>query len=338
MAGMSADLAALDLVRDVIVEDTALAEQFQWFAAAATFLLLASVAARVFGVSPSRSLGLTSVAALAASLLVASGLRRTRSRTVQPRGRRPLRSGRVRPGARLMGATRSGWPSAPTPASTRAYTSTPDAPCINSASSNAPKTETLAALRSDAPALRALAWFHTGNHRWSNQDLLGARLAYIEALRESPSLLDAKINLELINALLAAPEDDADRATTRRPPRRGRSSGPVGRNPTSPTPTRPAGAGRTRDKLARQAMTTRPHPPPGRATEPDPSRRPSPTRSRCSNAARRRCGSCKRRWTSCPSRTPASSRRWPSLDALRAVPGERLAAGSLQFEGQPLDW
>ena len=26
------------------------------------------------------------------------------------------------------------------------------------------------------------------------------------------------------------------------------------------------------------------------------------------------------------------------LDALRAVPGERLAAGRLQFEGQPLDW
>ena len=26
------------------------------------------------------------------------------------------------------------------------------------------------------------------------------------------------------------------------------------------------------------------------------------------------------------------------LDALRAVPGERLAAGRLEIEGRPLDW
>ena len=52
------------------------------------------------------------------------------------------------------------------------------------------ETESLSALRSEISAeIRAtVAWFHVGNHRWSNDDLLGARLAYIEALREAPEL------------------------------------------------------------------------------------------------------------------------------------------------------
>ena len=67
MSSMNADLAALDLVREVVVEETSLAEQFQWFAGAAVFVLLAAVAARVFGWSLRGRLGLASLGALAAS-------------------------------------------------------------------------------------------------------------------------------------------------------------------------------------------------------------------------------------------------------------------------------
>ena len=64
------------------------------------------------------------------------------------------------------------------------------------------ETETLSALRADEADLRAIAWFHVGNHRWAGNDLLGARAALIEALREAPTMLDAKINLELVTGIL----------------------------------------------------------------------------------------------------------------------------------------
>ena len=76
------------------------------------------------------------------------------------------------------------------------------------------ESATLGAMRSIDPAIRAVALFHAGNHRWANDDLLGARAAFIESLREQPDLLDAKINLEIVNALLRESgiklQDDAD--------------------------------------------------------------------------------------------------------------------------------
>ena len=74
------------------------------------------------------------------------------------------------------------------------------------------ETATLGAMRSDDPQVRALALFHAGNHRWAGGDLLGARAAFVESLRTRPDLREAKINLELVNRLLAqeAAERDAE--------------------------------------------------------------------------------------------------------------------------------
>lgn len=72
------------------------------------------------------------------------------------------------------------------------------------------ETATLAAVRSGDPQIRAIALFHTGNHRWAAADLLGARAAFIEALRAQPDLLDAKINLELVNRQLAEQAAELD--------------------------------------------------------------------------------------------------------------------------------
>ena len=53
-------------------------------------------------------------------------------------------------------------------------------------------------------ALRARAWYHTGNHRLAQGDLVGARAAYVESLLNDPQDFDAKFNLELVLLQLAA--------------------------------------------------------------------------------------------------------------------------------------
>ncbi len=77
--------------------------------------------------------------------------------------------------------------------------------------------ETSRATNTDDSLLAARAFYNIGNHRFAQNDLVGARGAYIEALILDPSDLDAKFNLELVNALLfvqpppgQTPGDDGD--------------------------------------------------------------------------------------------------------------------------------
>ena len=68
------------------------------------------------------------------------------------------------------------------------------------------------ALAGDDDALAARAYYQLGVHHFEREDLVAARSAYIEALLLVPSDADAKLNLEIVNTLLAAlappPGDD----------------------------------------------------------------------------------------------------------------------------------
>ncbi len=68
------------------------------------------------------------------------------------------------------------------------------------------------ALTGDDDALAARAYYQLGVHQFERGDLVAARSAYIETLLLVPADADAKLNLEIVNTLLAAlappPEDD----------------------------------------------------------------------------------------------------------------------------------
>ena len=70
------------------------------------------------------------------------------------------------------------------------------------------------ALAGDDDALAARAYYQLGVHHFEREDLVAARSAYIEALLLEPSDIDAKLNLEIVNTLLAAlappPGDDGE--------------------------------------------------------------------------------------------------------------------------------
>lgn len=347
MAGMNADLAALDLIRDVVVEQTALAEQFQWFAGAAAFLLLASVAARVFGLSPGRRLGLAAVGALAASTLVAGGC-------AGPSVEQSNRAGVAHYEAGEYAEALESWRNAQRLAQRLAQrTDAGVDPRLHLNAGRAlhqlgaferAETETLAALRSEHAAVRALAWFHAGNHRWSNQDLLGARQAYIEALRESPSLLDAKINLEIINNLLASLQDEAASQEGDHPGDDGQPADQSGDQSGDPGASQAnlqgeGGAGDSDEgQASRPGGQDRGALAPGQGSGALPV---TPTFGEEESLLERRQEAMRDLQAALeelPLENASLEQALAVLDALRAVPGERLAAGRLQFEGRPLDW
>ena len=66
------------------------------------------------------------------------------------------------------------------------------------------EAETIRAAEADDVLLVSRAFYNAGNHRLLQGDLQGARNAYIEALLRNPSDGDAKFNLELVNAIIAA--------------------------------------------------------------------------------------------------------------------------------------
>ena len=218
MGGLSADFSAIERTRTG--EDDALAprEQYQWFAGAALLLLVGGSLARVApGANLARIAGrlgrrlrgavaVATISALAMLLLTAcggSGAWRANEdgndHFAAERYQEALESYR------------------------EAQRRAPENPTINLNVGRAlhqlgefdrAESATLGAMRSIDPEIRAVALFHAGNHRWANDDLLGARAAFIESLREQPDLLDAKINLEIVNALLQESgiklQDDAD--------------------------------------------------------------------------------------------------------------------------------
>ena len=340
MRSMNADLAALDLVREVVVEETSLAEQFQWFAGAAVFVLLMAAAARVFGWSLRGRLGLASLGALVASASLAGGCS-------GPGVGQANRDGVVHYEAAEYEEALEDWRLAQRRA---LRTDAGIDPRLHLNAGRAlhrlgeyerAETETLAALRSESARVRGAAWFHAGNHRWANEDLLGARQAYIEALRETPDLLDAKINLEIVNGLLASAQDDASLQMADEPGEGGEQgqpsqgdanlsvSGTEGASQSSQSSGDQAGAGEGLQSGDEQAGF-------GQASTPV-----APTFVEEDSLVDRRQEAMRelqQALEALPLENASLEQALAVLDALRAVPGERLAAGRLELEGRPLDW
>ncbi len=338
MASMNADLAAMDLIREVVVEETALAEQFQWFAAAAAFLLLAAVVARVFAVSLSRRLGLASVGALVASTLVINGCG-------GPGVEQANRAGVTHYEAGAYTEALDSWREAQRLARP---SDTGVDPRLHLNAGRAlhqlgeyqrAETETLSALKSDDATIRATAWFHTGNHRWANSDLLGARQAYMEALRESPALLDAKVNLEIVNALLGLLDPPQEEAAAQQP---GAQSDEITQE------NQPSQSSEADANLAEQSGSGQ-----GQASETSADDQGAPTARQGAGATpttptfaddasldERRAEAMlalQAALDQLPLENANLEQALAVLDALRAVPGERLAAGRWEAR-QPLDW
>ena len=218
MGGLSADFSAIERTRGG--EDDALAprEQYQWFAGAALLLLvggsLARVApradlARIAGRLGRRLRGAVQVATISAlAMLLLTACSGSGAWRANEDGNEHFAAERYQDALESY---------------REAQRRAPENPTINLNVGRAlhelgefdrAESATLGAMRSIDPAIRAVALFHAGNHRWANGDLLGARAAFIESLREQPDLLDAKINLEIVNALLRESgielQDDAD--------------------------------------------------------------------------------------------------------------------------------
>ncbi len=221
MGGLSADFSAIERTR--AGEDDALAprEQYQWFAGAALLLLVGGSLARL---APGARLARIAArlrrrlrgAAQVATIATISALTMLLLTACSGSGAwRANEDGNEHFAAeRYQDALES---------YREAQRREPENPTINLNVGRAlhalgefdrAESATLGAMRSIDPAIRAVALFHAGNHRWANDDLLGARAAFIESLREQPDLLDAKINLEIVNALLRESgielQDDAD--------------------------------------------------------------------------------------------------------------------------------
>ena len=200
LSSLSADFAAIERSMGEGERSAAQREQFQWFAGAALALLVGGSLARAawmlrFGRRARRILALAALATLALVALTACA--GSRAERINREGNAHFAAGRYRD---ALEAYREAQRRAPQEAAIALNTGR----ALHALGEfERAEAATLSAMRSDDPAVRAMALFHAGNHRWAADDLLGAHAAYIEALRAQPDLLDAKINLELINRLLA---------------------------------------------------------------------------------------------------------------------------------------
>ena len=203
LSSLSADFAAIGRARSNGERSAAPREQYQWFAAAALALLVGGSLLQIAagsGLAVRARRMLAPAALIVLAVLVAASL----AACADSRAEQANRDGNVHFAAGRHADALESW--------REAQRRAPDEPAIALNVGRAlhalgeferAETATLAAMRSDDRQIRALALFHTGNHRWAGGDLLGARAAFVEALRAQPDLLDAKINLELINLLLA---------------------------------------------------------------------------------------------------------------------------------------
>ena len=339
MSSMNADLAAFDLVREAVVVEAALAEQSQWFAGAAALALILAAAARVFGWTLGRRRGLVTLGALVGALTLVGGCAGPGVEQANREGVIHYEAGEYREALedwreaqRLARRTNAG-------VDPRLHLNAGRA-LHRLGELDRAETESLAALRSEDAGVRALAWFHTGNHRWANNELLGARAAFIESLRESPSLLDAKVNLELVNSILESLQQDGseDSDDAGDEPE---TSGQSGQSGQSATPERaeqaqsePESSEAATDAQGQGAPTALP----GQAGGGPPT---APTFAEEESLTERREQALQELQAALddlPLEDASLDQALAVLDAFRAVPGEPLAAGRLNLGEQGLDW
>ncbi len=336
MSSMNADLAAFDLIREAVVVEASLDEQFQWFAGAAALALVLAAAARVFGWTLGRRRGLVSLGALVAALTLVGGC-------AGPGVEQANREGVIHYVAGEYREALEDWREAQRLAR-RTDAGVDPRLHLNAGRAlhrlgelDRAETESLAALRSEDAGVRALAWLHTGNHRWANDDLLGARAAFIESLRESSSLLDAKVNLELVNSILESLEqdgtEDSDDAGDE-PETSGQSGQSATPERTEQAQSEPESSEAATDAQGQGAPTALP----GQAGGGPPT---APTFAEEESLTERREQALQELQAALddlPLEDASLDQALAVLDAFRAVPGEPLAAGRLNLGEQGLDW
>lgn len=203
LAALAGELNALDAgAPRETAGDAPPRELFAWFAAAALVLLIAATAVRVIVIRAPGAVGApqAAIVLIAALATLAVGCAGSPAGTAITQGNRAFAEGRHEEAVEHY------------------RTAQHDEPGNAAAHLNAGKalhalerygraeTATARALESDDATVRARAWYQIGNHRAALEDYIGARQAYIEALRANADLTDAKVNLEIVNALLLPPE------------------------------------------------------------------------------------------------------------------------------------
>lgn len=328
LGSLSADLAAIDRARDPERRTAAPREQFQWFAGAALALLLGGSLLRAaplrrLGGRARRLIAMTALIALAAFWL--AGCADSAASRANREGNAHFAAGRY---AEALESYRE------------AQRRAPDEPRLALNAGRAlhelgeferAETATLGAMRSDDPQVRALALFHAGNHRWARGDLLGARAAFVESLRTWPDLRDAKINLELVNRLLAqeAAEVDVEASSVGAEAGAGEAED-AGVGESEGAPEGQAGGG------ARDGSGGAAAPGEGAAAE-----TPSPSFGETDRVAQREAAEAalSEALEALPLEEASAEQAMAVLDALRAIPDERFGSGasSAPLEGVD-DW
>lgn len=328
LGSLSADLAAIDRARDPERRAAAPREQFQWFAGAALGLLLGGTLLRAaplrrLGGRARRLIAMTALVALAAFWL--AGCADSAASRANREGNAHFAAGRY---AEALESYRE------------AQRRAPDEPRLALNAGRAlhelgeferAETATLGAMRSDDPQVRALALFHAGNHRWARGDLLDARAAFVESLRTWPDLREAKINLELVNRLLAqeAAEVDVEASSVGAEAGAGEAEG-AGAGESEGAPEGQAGGG------ARDGSGGAAAPGEGAAAE-----TPSPSFGETDRVAQREAAEAalSEALEALPLEGASAEQAMAVLDALRAIPDERFGSGasSASLEGVD-DW
>jgi len=338
ISSINSDLAAIDQVREVIVVESTLAEQFQWFAGAAMLALLLAACARVFGWTLGPGRVLASLGALIGLAVFAGACAGTSVEQTNREGVTRYEAGDSR------GALED-WREAQRLAR---HTDAGVDPRLHLNAGRAlhrlgefesAETETLSALRADEAGLRAIAWFHVGNHRWASNDLLGARAAFVEALREAPTMLDAKINLELVAGILQSLEPDSASEASEQSGGQGQAGESAGAEPGQDAQSQPTAPDEERpEQGAGSSGRASEGPLPGQGGGEQPT---TPSFSEEGTLIERR----QQAWQDLeaaldelPLENASLDQALAVLDALRAVPGEPLAAGRLDLGEQLLDW
>ena len=322
MSPINADLAALDLARPVEVVETARAEQFQWFVVAAIAALLLSIAVRSV-----RTPRLLSLAGLSALLLAVGASSACGGSDVAQLNRDAIGHYELGEYEQALQTWREAQRQ-----SLRAEASADPLLNLNVARAlhqlgqyERAETEALAALRSDQSAIRARAWLLAGQHRFAREDLLGARDAFVESLRESPSLHEAKVNLEIVNRLLAEVSEP--------PPPEPESGEQAGTDSGG----EPSGGGQDAGLGAASQESGGAE----RSSTEGQERMPAPTFAEETTPAERRVAAeaeLQDALEELPLEFASLEQALVVLDAMRAVPGEGLAAGRGAADPSALDW
>ena len=203
LGALAGELNALDAgVPRETADGPAARELFPWFAAAALVLLIAATAVRVIVIRGPGAVAApqAAIVLIAALATLAVGCAGSPAGSAIAQGNGAFADGRYEEALEHYREAQRA-----EPGNAAAHLNAGKALHALERYSRA-EIATARALESDDAVTRARAWYQIGNHRTAVENYIGARLAYIEALRADPELTDAKINLEIVNALLMPPE------------------------------------------------------------------------------------------------------------------------------------